>query len=193
MPRYYPGTIALKRFVYENAPSCPCSADQPDAVRPVIVCPNVYPERGIQRNYRQYLWGTFYDSGGSGGNYGNNESYTMTFCSNSANCVQLNFTSFRTQGGNDILYLYDGPNTSAPLIGNFSGTTSPGTVVSSTGCITVRFVSNGSNTRGGWAATVSCVACGTATNMSNTTVTTCSGNSMIVAVVPAPMATTRPS
>ena len=76
--------------------------------------------------------GTFYDSGGSGGNYGNNESYTMTFCSNSANCVQLNFTSFRTQGGNDILYLYDGPNTSAPLIGNFSGTTSPGTVVSST-------------------------------------------------------------
>ncbi|HRS40108.1 MAG TPA: hypothetical protein P5292_13090, partial [Bacteroidia bacterium] len=118
--------------------------------------------------------GTFYDSGGSGGNYGNNESYTMTFCSNSANCVQLNFTSFRTQGGNDILYLYDGPNTSAPLIGNFSGTTSPGTVVSSTGCITVRFVSNGSNTRGGWAATVSCVACGTATNMSNTTVTTCS-------------------
>jgi len=118
--------------------------------------------------------GTFYDSGGSGGNYGNNESYTMTFCSNSANCVQLNFTSFRTQGGNDILYLYDGPNTSSPLIGNFSGTTSPGTVISSTGCITVRFVSNGSNTRGGWAATVSCVACGTATNMSNTTVTTCS-------------------
>ena len=52
------------------------------------------------------------------GNYGNNESYTMTFCSNSANCVQLNFTSFRTQGGNDILYLYDGPNTSSPLIGN---------------------------------------------------------------------------
>lgn len=117
--------------------------------------------------------GTFFDSGGSGGNYGNNENLTMTFCSNAASCVQMNFTSFRTQGGNDILYLYDGPSPASPLIGNYSGTTGPGTVVATAGCITVRFVSNGNNTRAGWSATISCVACAGTTNMSNTAVSTC--------------------
>ena len=93
--------------------------------------------------------GNFYDPGGSGANYGNNVNITETFCSNSSNCIIVTFTAFNTQAGNDILTIYDGPSTASPVIGTFSGNTSPGAIISSSGCITFRFVSNGSNTKPG--------------------------------------------
>lgn len=120
--------------------------------------------------------GTFYDPGGSGANYGNNLNITETFCSNAATCIQVAFTAFNTQGGNDVLTIYDGPNTASPVIGTFSGNGgSPGTVTSSTGCLTFQFVTNGSTTRSGWAATISCVPCGSSILMNNTAVNVCNG------------------
>ncbi len=119
--------------------------------------------------------GNFYDPGGSGANYGNNVNITETFCSNSSNCIIVTFTAFNTQAGNDILTIYDGPSTASPVIGTFSGNTSPGAIISSSGCITFRFVSNGSNTKPGWAATISCGSCGSSYLMNNTSVATCSG------------------
>ena len=102
--------------------------------------------------------GTFYDSGGSGGNYSNNESYTKTFCASAGQYVSFNFTSFNTESGYDFLYVYDGANTSAPIIGCYTGTSSPGTIASSIagGCLTFVFTSDGSTTKAGWAATISC-------------------------------------
>lgn len=119
--------------------------------------------------------GTFYDQGGAG-NYANNLNVTETFCATAGSCLSMNFTSFRTQGGNDVLTIYDGPNAASPIIGAFSGTTSPGVVTASTGCLTFVFVSNGSTVRAGWQATINCSAC--ATNYilnNNTTVNTCTG------------------
>ena len=119
--------------------------------------------------------GTFYDPQGNS-NYNNNLNVTQTFCATGANCITFTFTSFRTQGGNDILYIYDGPSIASPLIGNFSGSTSPGTVSSTSGCLTFRFVTNGSNTRSGWIANISCAPCGTTFLMNNNTaVSTCTG------------------
>ena len=40
--------------------------------------------------------GTFTDAGGSG-NYSNNESYTMTFCSNNGGEIGFDFTSFSVE------------------------------------------------------------------------------------------------
>lgn len=139
--------------------------------------------------------GTFYDTGGSGGNYGNNQSITTTICSNAGNCVQLAFTSFTLESSYDYMYIYDGPSTGSTLIGTYTGSSSPGTVVSSTGCLTIRFTSDGSVTYGGWAATISCVSCsappsncsgtfydsggagGNYSNSESTTNTFCSGSS----------------
>ena len=45
--------------------------------------------------------GTFYDQGGAG-NYANNLNVTETFCATAGSCLSMNFTSFRTQGGNDF-------------------------------------------------------------------------------------------
>lgn len=117
--------------------------------------------------------GTFYDSGGAAGDYANNENLTQTLCSSTGTCIQVVFTSFRTQGGNDFLFVYDGPNINSPLMGTYSGNANPGTIISSSGCITFRFVSNSSISRNGWSANISCLPCNTSFLMSNSNVTTC--------------------
>jgi sugar lactone lactonase YvrE len=102
--------------------------------------------------------GTFYDSGGSGGNYGNGEDNVMTFCSATAGqFIRLTFTSFTLESSYDFVQIYDGNSVISPLIGTFSAT-SPSTITASGSCITVRFVSNSGVVQSGWAATVSCSA-----------------------------------
>jgi hypothetical protein len=54
------------------------------------------------------------------------------------------------------LHIYDGYNTTAPLIVTYSGYISPGIVTSSGTALTLRFISAGSVTYVGWAATISC-------------------------------------
>lgn len=120
--------------------------------------------------------GTFYDNGGSALAYTSNANLTQTFTSSTGTCLTFIFTSFLTQTGNDILTIYDGPNTSSPVIGNYSGNVSPGTIVSSTSSITFKFVSNASGNKSGWAATISCGGCGTAYVLNNnSTINTCDG------------------
>ncbi len=101
----------------------------------------------------------FYDSGGASGNYQPNENQTFTFCpTTSGHVVSLVFSQFQTESGYDFMYIYAGPSTASPLIGQYSGSTSPGTVISShsSGCLTVRFTSDASIQQAGWAAQVVC-------------------------------------
>lgn len=122
--------------------------------------------------------GNFYDSGGSGGNYANSENRTYTICPSTAGMsLQVNFTSFNIESGWDYLYIYDGNSVGAPLIGTYTGTTSPGTITatSATGCLTFRFTSDGSVNYAGWAAAISCVPPPPPSiNMSNGSTSTCS-------------------
>ena len=102
--------------------------------------------------------GTFYDSGGSGTAYKNNENKTVTFCPATAtDYLTITFTSFALDVNFDYLYVYDGSSTAAPLLGTYSAN-SPGTVNSLTagGCLTFKFTSDGSVTAAGWAALISC-------------------------------------
>ncbi|MEN9999518.1 MAG: hypothetical protein RI922_2508 [Bacteroidota bacterium] len=102
--------------------------------------------------------GTFYDSGNSGGQYSNNENYTMTFCSGAPGlCISANFTSFNTELGWDFLSIYDGPSTASPLIGTYSGNLGAlGSFSSSGTCLTFSFTSDNSNKRAGWVAAITC-------------------------------------
>jgi hypothetical protein len=61
----------------------------------------------------------------------------------------------------DILRVQNGPAQNGPILWQGCGTTGPGTITSSdpSGCLTLRFCSDGSVTRPGWAATISCVNC----------------------------------
>lgn len=103
--------------------------------------------------------------------YGNNENYTVTFCSGDPNRkLRANFFYIGLESGYDYLYVYDGPSTSSPLIASLTGNT-PGTqsttlfpgVFTSTGtCLTFRFRSDAATTGTGWDAFLGCtpVSCG---------------------------------
>ncbi len=105
---------------------------------------------------------TFFDTGGGGaGQYSNDENFVLTICPSSpGERVQIDFTTFALQNNSDFMDIFDGDDTSAPLIGTYTGTTSPGIVVASganpTGCLTVRFVSDAAGVHIGWQATVTC-------------------------------------
>ncbi len=99
--------------------------------------------------------GTFYDSGGAGSDYGNSEDLTVSFCSGNGNAVKFDFLSFVVRAG-DTLYVYDGPDTSSPLMGKYSNAAVPPSLISSATCMTFRFVSDILFTRPGWIAAITC-------------------------------------
>lgn len=110
---------------------------------------------------------TFTDQGGAGSNYVNNTNQTVTICpSVVGQCVMATFTAFSTEAEFDFLYVYDDNTTTATALMNvFHGTTLPGVVSASstnaTGCLTFRFISDGSNVSSGWSITLACQACPT--------------------------------
>jgi uncharacterized delta-60 repeat protein len=101
--------------------------------------------------------GFFLDSGYDG-NYANNENYTIKlYPATAGSSVQLVFSSFNTDV-NDQLTIYNGTTILDPLIGTYSGTTSPGTVraTNADGALTIVFQSNASTVSSGWQAAISC-------------------------------------
>lgn len=112
--------------------------------------------------------GNFYDSGGPSGNYTKDEDYTMTFYPGSAgSIVKFTFTLFvieyQSNCNKDYLRIYDGESSSDPLIGEYCGTDSPGTILATgpTGAITFVFHSDNKNSvYSGWVASISCATGG---------------------------------
>lgn len=101
--------------------------------------------------------GNFYDSGGSGSNYGNSQDFTYTIYPNAGNNLQVVFSSFSVETCCDWLRIHNGNSTAAPQIGQY--TSNPGTITSTApdGSLTFVFHSDGSVTSSGWAATISCI------------------------------------
>jgi hypothetical protein len=140
--------------------------------------------------------GTFYDSGGAGGNYTQGENSIMTICSSSGEPIRLFFHDVSIRSG-DNLYIYDGPDITSLLIGTYSdGISNPSpvpdfTVTSSGTCLTFRFTSDGVFDRSGWIADISCVTCppiaAPVISPSNTEV--CAGSTITYSVVDHPGST----
>lgn len=99
----------------------------------------------------------FFDMGGPLRNHYDREDYTYTIAPTNYNSnLTLSFTSFELEAGYDSLWIYDGVDINAPLIGGYSGTTSPGTIEASGGALTVRFHSDGATVKQGWNAHWTC-------------------------------------
>ena len=100
------------------------------------------------------------DTGGSGGSYAASEDWTQTYCSDTGDPIQLDFTSFTLESSAtcayDYLNIYDGSTTADALIGQYCGTNSPGLIVASGTCITLEFSSDFSGQYAGWVADISC-------------------------------------
>ena len=117
--------------------------------------------------------GRFYDNGGPNYNYGNNQNAVTTIKPADPSAkLSVTFHLFNTQSGNDVLSVYNGDDTNAPLIGNFSGELSAFTLTSTAadGSLTFKFVSNGSTNYNyyGWYASISYSSSLTSYNMTPT-------------------------
>ncbi|MGQ0827661.1 MAG: glycosyl hydrolase family 18 protein [Bacteroidota bacterium] len=99
--------------------------------------------------------GNLIDMGGPG-NYYNNENWTYTIAPAGSSSVTMTFSSFNTEANYDFLSIYDGATTTSPLIGKYSGTTSPGTVTANSGKMTLKFTSDNATTGAGFAAAWNC-------------------------------------
>lgn len=97
--------------------------------------------------------GTHTDSGGAGANYTDDERLLWRIAPAGAGTVTLNFSSFDTEQDWDFLFIYDGANLTDPLIGQYSGTASPGTITSSGGALLLEFRSDCATQNPGWEAT----------------------------------------
>jgi hypothetical protein len=127
----------------------------------IVVVIGLIPEYNMSNETVTTCVGLFYDSGGPNGQYGNSENLTMTFLPASPDgVIKADFLSFDVEENFDYLYIYNGPNTSAPQFPGspFHGTANPGTLVglNGDGAITFRFTSDGSVTKNGWEAEISC-------------------------------------
>ncbi len=99
---------------------------------------------------------TIYDTGGPNRNYYNNEDYTFTIAPDNVSLLSLTFSSFNLEAGYDSLWIYDGFDTDSPLIGGYSGTTSPGYIEASGNALTLKFHSDGATVKSGWKAVWNC-------------------------------------
>lgn len=92
-------------------------------------------------------------SDGSGaGDYGNNATCNWLIQPENAVSIQLTFDAFSTQLNADGVIVYDGPNTSSPVLGTYTGSTLPPTLSTSGGAMLVRFVSDAATTGAGFDA-----------------------------------------
>ena len=103
-----------------------------------------------------------------GGSYPANFNDTTVFCPNLSLGTKVTLTFAINAGftfnvdGSDSIYVYDGPNTSSPLLGVHNSVTDPNGFAyqaswgNPSGCLTVVFISNNSNQASGWLANVQC-------------------------------------
>jgi Zn-dependent metalloprotease len=104
-----------------------------DALNP---CNIIMPQTGIA-DTQTSCSGVLFDSGGSG-NYQDGTNSTITIQPVGASTITLNFTTFAFENTFDYLRIYDGPSTTSPLIGSYTGYNLPngGTITSSYGAVT---------------------------------------------------------
>lgn len=106
--------------------------------------------------------GRFYDTAGADLPYANNEDYTITICPDgTTDYVSILFNFFKTEAAQDILTCYQGEDTNGTILWSHSGLNlppvNPAVSTHTSGCLTFRFVSNGSTNQEGWSAVINCL------------------------------------
>jgi len=120
--------------------------------------------------------GTIDDGSGPLFGYRNNTDCSWLIApEDSATSIELTFLRFETESANDVLTIYDGENASAPVLGSYSGSSLPSVIESTGDRVFMTFISNGSDTAGGFLISYSivtpsafCTALSTITSESDT-------------------------
>ena len=93
--------------------------------------------------------GTLYDSGGPNSTHSANENFVFTIAPPNATSVTINTAQWHL-GPDDEFIIYNGKNTSAPVIGTFKKDTNPGTKTANSGAMTFKFTSKPPAFYAGW-------------------------------------------
>lgn len=113
--------------------------------------------------------GSFFDPGGNGGNYGNDERRFYHIAPTGATSVTLNFTAFDLETNFDYLYVYDGDSHHDALLAVLNGNSIPASITASSGQLLLEFRSDCATTNAGWEANWTCsttpVSCAAPTNL----------------------------
>lgn len=113
--------------------------------------------------------GTFDDGSGPSNYQNNNDCSWLINPTIPVSKIKISFDLLNTESGNDVVTVYDGENTSAPVLGTYSGTTIPALITSNSGKVLVRFTTNGSGTAAGWHISYSSTYPTYCTNLTNLT------------------------
>jgi len=90
------------------------------------------------------------DDGSGPSSYWNNTNCEWLIVNPDSSKIDIDFNYFRTEQDKDILTIYDGDNTSAPVLGQYSGHINPASIESSRNKILLQFVSDSVNQDDGW-------------------------------------------
>ncbi|MEO1436388.1 MAG: CUB domain-containing protein, partial [Bacteroidota bacterium] len=106
--------------------------------------------------------GSIFDTGDAGGEYSNNENINFSICpTDPHDCIVLDIVSYDIENGFDNLFIHNGPDNSTPPIFAVTGVgTNLNIPVSTTGCVTLNFVSDGSVTADGFELNWQCTSGG---------------------------------
>lgn len=125
-----------------------------------------------------------YDAGGSTGAYQNGSDGVLVISpAQTGKKVKLAFDAFLSEKNVDVLYVFDGENTSAELIGAFSGSTLPPSIAAgatnTSGKLTLKFETSNANVMAGFSLSSTCVSEVTGTLLpgdgGKQTITACEG------------------
>ncbi len=109
--------------------------------------------------------GSLYDSGGPSGYYQNNENCQFLINPGCTGTVSISFSQFNLETCCDYFRVYNGINTSAPLIGTY--TSMPPTLYANSGKMLITWQTDGSVTYAGFAATWTSTLSGTIPPVAN--------------------------
>jgi len=123
--------------------------------------------------------GTFEDGSGNA-NYQNNINCSWLIDPDMMVAkIKLSFEKFDTESGNDVVTVYDGASTAAPVLGTFSGSSIPAVITSSSNSMLIVFTSNGTTNASGFNAsytTIFPIYCSNLTNLTAITDTFSDGS-----------------
>uniref|UniRef100_A0A914W9B8 CUB domain-containing protein n=1 Tax=Plectus sambesii TaxID=2011161 RepID=A0A914W9B8_9BILA len=88
--------------------------------------------------------------------YGSNMNCMYRITAPASNVIRITVNSFKTEKGNDKLFIYDGSSAESPEVATWSGTVDAGMQLESTGnTLTAKFVTDGSNNQAGFSISYS--------------------------------------
>ncbi len=133
-----------------------CGGEQSFWEGPVTVSPGSYNMPIVGTNTIYACGGTIYDNGGASGNYSENCNSILIIQPSHPDSVVVISGTLNSESSYDYLYIYDGAGVSGSLLFQGSGSQTINAVRSLSGPLTVRFTSDGSVNRSGFALYVSC-------------------------------------